>query len=232
MPRQKHFRRKSFDLYKKVVDLRKSEHSYSEIRKETGLAKSTIQNWLTHSGLTLTKEHLQIRAKRRALAHVIATAASKITRAKRKREEVDLFVQSVKKYFRDPFFVAGIMLYESEGSKGSSNGFSNSDFRLIRVYIKFLKKYLYLNPEANFTFRLYIHEKRKMDLGRIVGFWSNKLLVDRGAIRISWKHNVVTENRINPDYVGQFEVRVKGFRNFAGKILAVSDIILGGYQRI
>lgn len=229
--RQQIFRRKNPDLFRKVIELRKNEYSYTNIKKETGLAKSTIQNWLTYAGLTLTKEHLEIRNRNSIAGHVAATAASKITRSKRKSQKIQLFIQSVKKYFVDPFFIAGIMLYEAEGSKGSANGFSNSDFRLIRVFIKFLEKYLMLDRNKNMTFRLYIHDTRKNDLSRIVNFWAKKLLIDPNHIKLSWKHNIVVKKRINLDYVGQFEVRVRGLSNFTGKLLAVSDIILSQYQK-
>jgi len=229
--RKKFTRRKSFEIYKQVIELRKREFSYSEIRKQTGVAKSTINNWLTYSGLILSKEHLEIQAKKKAENHEIATAASKVTRARRKEARVQLFIQSIKKYFSDPFFVGGIMLYEAEGSKGPSNGFSNSDFRLIKVFMNFLVKYILLDRDKNMTFRLYIHDTRKSDLAKITNFWSKKLSINPGNIKLSWKHNIVVKRRINPDYVGQFEVRVRGFSNLTGKLLAVSDIILKKYQR-
>jgi len=84
--RKKFSRRKSFELYKQVIQLRKQEHSYSQIRRETGLAKSTINNWLTYAGLTLSKEHLKIQAIKRLENHIIATEASKRTRFKKERE--------------------------------------------------------------------------------------------------------------------------------------------------
>ncbi len=223
-------RRKSSDVFKKVLILRKQGLSYSEIKKETGIAKSTINNWLTLAGLTLSKEHLQIQTKKRLENNIIATEASKRTRALRKENEVQLFIQSVRKYFLDPFFVGGIMLYQAEGSK-TNNGFSNSDFRLIRVYINFLEKYLLLNRNENISFRLYIHETRKGDLIRSVNFWSRKLNIDPEKIKVSWKHNIVTKRRTNLDYHGQFEVRIKKFRYITSKLLTVSDIILEKYQR-
>lgn len=225
-------RRKSVELFKKVIELRKKEFSYSEINKETGLAKSTINNWLNYAGLTLSKEHLKIQAKKRVENHVIGTAASKITRARRKEEEIYAFIQKIKLYFNDPFFVTGIMLYEAEGSKGQNNGFSNSDFRLISVYINFLEKYLSLNRGINMTFRLYIHDTRKDDLLKIINFWSKKLQVNPKNIRLTWKHNIVTNRRSNPDYVGQFDVRIRRFPNFTRKMLVISDIILSKYQKI
>jgi hypothetical protein len=231
LSRKQFSRRKSFDIYKKVIELRKKEYSYSEIKKETGLAKSTINNWLSHAGLTLSKEHFDILSNKKVENHVLGMMAAKATTAKRKQLEIQAFIQSTKKYFSDPFFVAGVMLYQAEGSKGASNGFSNSDFRLVVVFVKFLEKYFLLDKGRNLTFRLYIHDSRKNDLLRILNFWSKKLSIDSKDIKLSWKHNIVTERRVNLNYVGQFEVRVRGFRNFTSKLLAVSDIILEKYKR-
>lgn len=229
--RKKFSRRKSFELYKHVIELRKQEFSYTEIRKETGLAKSTINNWLAYAGLTLSKQHLEIQNRNNARNNAIGSAASKITRAKRREAEIQLFIQDIKRYFSDPFFVSGVMLYQAEGSKGDSNGFSNSDYRLTKAYIKFLEKYFLLTKEDNMSFKIYIHDSRKNDLQRIINFWTRKLQIDPEKIKISWKHNLVTKRRMNLNYVGQFEVRVRRFPYFTGKLLAVSDIMLRAYNR-
>jgi hypothetical protein len=159
----------------------------------------------------------------------LGTIASKITRAKHRTEDVDQFIQKHKSNLEDPLFIAGIMLYEAEGSKGESNGFSNSDFRLINMFIKFLDKYIGKN--LNLTYRLYIHDSRKDDLQKILNFWSKKISIKSNQIKVSWKHNIVTKQRENKDYVGQFEVRVKEITHFTSKILAISDIILSEYTR-
>ncbi|HTK03714.1 MAG TPA: hypothetical protein VL401_03035 [Alphaproteobacteria bacterium] len=223
-------RRKSVDIFKKVIELRKKGLSYTEIRNETGIAKSTINNWLTFAGLTLSKDHLLIQAKKRIKNHIIGTEASKITRARKKDRNIQEFILEHKKYLDDPFFVAGVMLYQAEGSKSFGNGFSNSDFRLILIYIKFLEKYFSLRKDINFRFRLYIHDIRKSDKDRILNFWSKKLLINQELIRLSWKHNKVTKRRFNLNYVGQFEVRILKYPYFTKKILAISDIILSRYQ--
>lgn len=222
-------RRKSKEIFQKVIELRKQGFSYTEIKKETGIAKSTINNWLAFAGLTLSKEHLEIQNKKRVENHVLGTIASKITRARRRTDDVDQFIQKHKANLADPLFVAGIMLYEAEGSKGESNGFSNSDFRLINVFMKFLDKYVGKN--LNLTYRLYIHDSRKGDLQKILNFWSKKVSIKNNQIKVSWKHNIVTKQRENKDYVGQFEVRVKEITHFTSKILAISDIILSEYTR-
>lgn len=225
-------RRKSKDVFQKVIGLRKEGHSYTEIIKETGVAKSTINSWLTFAGLTLSKEHLEISRRKYLQNNVIATQASRITRAKRKSEDIERFIQKHRVNLNDPLFVGGIMLYEAEGSKGENNGFSNSDYRLLAVFIKFAEKYLEVSRNTDMGFRLYIHEIRKDDLKRIVRFWSKKLDIDPTRIRISWKHNIVTERRINLDYVGQLNIHILNNTHMTSKLLAISDIILTRYQKL
>lgn len=121
------------------------------------------------------------------------------------------------------------MLYEAEGSKGGSNCFSNSDFRLIKTYIMFLEKFFNIDRITNLSYRIYIHETRMPDLQRIIKFWSKKLEISDKLIKMSWKHNIVTNKRVNLDYVGQMSVRVNKQSHFTKKILTISDIILSRY---
>lgn len=224
-------RRKSFEIFKKVIELRKKGYSYTEIRRETNIAKSTINNWLVLAGLTLSKEHLQIQAKKRVENHVLGTMASKITRSRRKDEDIQRFIQEQKGNFNDPFFVAGIMLYEAEGSKSTDCKFSNSDHRLIVVFMRFIEKYTPLRRDKNIIFELYIHESRAADLDRIRRFWSAKIGISTGKIRFYWKRNRVIGRKENMDYVGQIMVRVHGEKVFGSKLAAISDIILKKYLR-
>lgn len=126
--------------------------SYSEIREIVPVAKSTLQNWLTFSGLTLTQEHLQIQLQKRLEKRQAATEASRITRAKKSDLEINRFVQEYRKFLEDPFFVAGIILYEAEGSKGNSCVLTNSDYKVMQVFVRFIEKYFHLNRIENMHF--------------------------------------------------------------------------------
>jgi len=146
------------------------------------------------------------------------------------RDDFNRFLNDIKKYFKDPFFVGGIMLYEAEGRKSGSCGFSNSDYRVSIAFKKFLEKYLKLK-NFNFTYRIYVHDTRKNDLERIKNFWAKKLIIKKNLIRISWKHNIVTKRRFNMNYVGQLEIRIVKCPYLSRKLLAASGIILKQYQK-
>ena len=225
-------RTRNKERFKKCIKLRKQGLSYSEIRKAVPVAKSTLQNWLTFAGLTLTKEHLEIQVRKRLENKQVATEASRITRRIRKEKDINQALELHKKYFSNPFYNYGVALYESEGSKGTDCKFSNSDYRLVQVFLKFIERYFVLKRLENMGFEVYIHETRENDLEKISGFWSKSLGIPKNKIKIRWKRNQVVGRRDNPNYVGQMLVRVKGERILGSKIGAISDIILKKYQRI
>lgn len=220
------------DRFKKCIRLRKQGLSYSEIRKIVPVAKSTLQNWLTFAGLTQTHEHLQIQLRKRLEKKQVAIEASRITRAKKADTEINKFVQEFKKFLDDPFFVASIMLYEAEGSKSSQCVLSNSDYRIIQMFVRFLEKYFYLDRKKHMHFRVYIHETRSSDLNKIKGFWSKKLNIPAGDIALSWKKNIVSQHRKNTDYVGQLLVSVSNVSFLTRKLRYLSSIILMQYCRV
>lgn len=218
--------------FKQCIKLRKQGLSYSEIRQKVPIAKSTLQNWLTLAGLTLTQEHLQIQLHKRLEKRQAAIEASRITRTKKADKEINAFVQEYKKFLNDPFFISGLMLYEAEGSKDGNCRFSNSDYRLIQMFVKFMEKYFLLNRKRNMHFRVYIHETRKDDLEKIMWFWSKKLDVSRDKFSLSWKKNIVTSRRTNVDYVGQLSVGVSGIPFLTRKLRFISSIIIKKYCRV
>jgi len=224
-------RLKNKEKFKECIRLRKQGLSYSEIRKIVPVAKSTLQNWLVLAGLTLTKEHVEIQIKKRLEKRQIATEASRIIRQRNKERTISQTLDLHKKYFNDPFYNYGIALYESEGSKGTSCKFSNSDYRVILVFVKFMEKYFFCNRLQNMGFEIYVHETRKKDLKRIINFWSEKLNIPHKTFKIYWKRNKILRKRNNLDYVGQMLVKTKGKKLMGSKIQVISDIILKKYQK-
>lgn len=215
--------------FRRCLQLRKQGLSYSEIGSVIPVAKSTLQNWLTLSGLTLTKEHIELQLRKRIEKKQVATEASRITRNNKREQVLIATIRTYEKYFTNAFFVAGVMLYQAEGSKGTECRFSNSDYRLIEIFTQFIEKFFSVDKEKGMKFSLFIHETRRHDLQRIRNFWSRKLSVPEKYFTIFWKTNKVTKRRNNPDYVGQIQVRIKGVSYLSRKLLSISDIILTRY---
>jgi hypothetical protein len=217
------------DKFKQCLKLRSEGLSYSEIQKVIPIAKSTLQNWLTLGGLTLTCKHLEIQLNKRIEKQNVATEASRLTRIRNREQFLKTAEERYNKFFTDQLFVMGIALYEAEGSKYDECRFSNSDYRVIKIFLLFLEKYFSLNIKTNAKFSLFIHETRRQDVSRILAFWSDKLSVNKAAFKIFWKRNEVAKKRNNLDYVGQIQVRITGMPYMTRKLLLFSGIIMKPY---
>ncbi len=222
-------RKRNEGKFEQCLKLRQQGLSYSEIQVLVPVAKSTLQNWLTLGGLTLTKEHLEIQLRKRIASKRAATEAAKFTRMANRDKLLLAASKEYRQYFSDPLFLMGIMLYESEGTKMGDCRFSNSDYRLIRVFMVFMERYFHVQRNNNMKLSLFIHETRKGDLCRIVDFWSQKLSIGINEFTIYWKRNIVSHRRNNPDYVGQIQLRIIGIPYLTRKLRLFSDIIVSEY---
>ena len=217
-------RTKNKGRFAQCIKLRKQGLSYREIKDIVPVSKSTLNNWLTLAGLTMKKEHLEIQTNKRIANKNLGTEASKITRKRNKENSIQKSISQLRKNFNKPDFTLGLMLYEAEGNKKGSCRFSNSDYRLIIVFIKFIERYFKLDKKSNMKLSLYIHETRKNDLQKIKNFWSKRL--NSHIDHIYWKKNIIAQRRNNPDYLGQISVEFRGEKYLTEKLLAISDIIL------
>lgn len=215
------------EKYTRCIELRKQGLSYSEIRKEVLVAKSTLNNWLTLAGLTITKEHLEIQLNKRLSnrpSSYIANEASRLIRKEKTQRAIDDFLRRFDLKELDNLLIGGCLLYQAEGSKDDCH-FSNSDYRVILYFLKFLETYFSRNRNRDLSFDLYIHVNRQQDLNRILNFWSDKLIISKERIKVFWKQHTATVKH-NVDYVGQMRVRALKGNTTCKQILALSDIIL------
>lgn len=224
-------RNENLVVFRKCVSLRKKGYSYSEIRQAVPVAKSTLHGWLTLAGLTLSEDHVRIQFRKRRENWInTGVEASRMTRQRKSLEEVNRFLELTRGHFNDPLFLLGVMAYEAEGSKSSGScKFSNSDLRLIKLFVKFMKKYFRLNEKDNFNYRLYVHESFAGKIEKIMKYWSDNLGVDVRRIALRWKRSMKVRKKKDGDYVGQMVVSVVRSKLVPRKMAAVSDIIIGRY---
>jgi len=129
-----------------AIKLRKQGKSYNKINEELEIPKSTLSSWLSN-----IKWSKHIKKELIKKANYIARRNLQLYNKKHKerweqwREEAR---QEAKKEFpklmKDPLFIAGLMLYWGEGDSKTKNPIrlSNTDPRMISLYIKFLTKSL------------------------------------------------------------------------------------------
>lgn len=140
------------NLKEKALNLRKLNKSYSEIHRELGIAKSTLSNWFkSESFSTHIKNQLikKTRANRIKNLKLMAIANKekwrKIHENYREKARIDF-----PKILKEKYFIPGIFIYWGEGDKKLTNStvrMSNTDERMLKIYIKFLVEVCKISPE-------------------------------------------------------------------------------------
>jgi hypothetical protein len=217
----------------KAIKLRKQGFSYSEILKEVPVAKSTLSLWLRSVGLAKKQKQRLAEKKLAAMKRGWEACQKKrldITRAIKNKAKKEIGILSN----RDLWLI-GIALYWAEGAKerikSSNLQFGNSDPRMIKLYLKWLRK-TYKIPKKDIFFEIYLHKtatKREREVKR---YWMD---VTGSPItqfqKIRWKkHNLSPKRKnIGKDYYGQLRVSTRKSvdknRKIAGWIEGICKII-------
>jgi hypothetical protein len=209
------------NLKEKAITLRKQGHSYSEILKEVPVAKSTLSLWLRSVGLAKQQKQ-NITAKRIAGA-LRGAKARRDQRIKITKEIKDKAKKDIKDISKRDLWLIGIALHWAEGAKEKENGtkavvnFSNTDPKMILLFVKWLKNTFSIN-DSNLVYELYIHETANIGIAQ--NYWSQILSISTKNIRTYLKKNKIRTIRKNTgiDYHGLIRVKVNKSTNLNRKI--------------
>ncbi|MBM3205663.1 hypothetical protein FJZ41_02315 [Candidatus Shapirobacteria bacterium] len=153
-------------IKEKVRKLRGKGLSYKDIQKVIPVAKSTISIWC--KDITLTQEQRIALGKRYDVQH----KGAQVNHLKRKNEIQQIrnqAKQEIIKSSKNPFKVAGLMLYWAEGNKTQQVGVCNSDPTLIQFMMDWFRKVCNI-PERKFKAYLNLHSGQ--DEKKVKKFWS------------------------------------------------------------
>jgi len=161
------------ELKQKAQEMRKRGKSYNEIMKVLKLSKSTVSDWCKDVELTKQQKYNLYQSKRRgALKGSYIAAQNKKSRRKIATEQ--LFVQGVQEIGtmnRRERFIAGIMLYASEGTKIDKGCcFSNSDPKMIKFMVKWFKEFGAVNNDR-MRGAIWLHEN--LNEKEAKNFWAS-----------------------------------------------------------
>ncbi len=160
---------------RKAIELRLKGFTYSEIRRELGLSKSTLSDWLIN--YPLTQEQLKkVKAKRGLQIEHYRESCAK----RRRLIEEDVYNKQKKIWLpltKRELFLAGLFLYWGEGTKvlGAVN-ISNSDPRVIKFALYWFKKCLKIPADK---IRVLVHLYHDMDIEKELDYWSKALELPR-----------------------------------------------------
>lgn len=162
--------------HREALKLRKEGKSYSQIKAELGISKSTLSDWLRK--YPLTRDQIN---SLRSLSEIRIERYRNTMRRKREEKYFLYYNQEKEKWF--PFserelFIAGLFLYWGEGDKTSRHVISvnNTDPNVVKFALNWMVKCLHFSKEK---IRVHIHLYDDMDVEREIEYWQKELDVER-----------------------------------------------------
>ncbi|TSC90024.1 MAG: Uncharacterized protein G01um10145_455 [Microgenomates group bacterium Gr01-1014_5] len=159
----------------KAQELRKQGKSIGEIAQELGISTSTVSLWVRN--ITLTTEQKK-RLENKVFTtlqkgRIIAQEVQKQLRDNLKREISAEAVLQLGKLSKRDLFIAGIILYWTEGFKKDNRlGFANSDPQMVKLFLKWL--YTLGVPKNSIRLRVGINISHKKRVKVIEKYWSKQ----------------------------------------------------------
>jgi hypothetical protein len=160
----------------KAIELRKKGMSYSQIKAELSINKSTLSSWLNK--MPLSEDRIR---QLGSLNPMRIERYRNTMRAKRENRWDEVYKKVSKNIGRlnsRELYIAGLFLYWGEGGKTErfSLSFSNTDPDMMVFMIKWMKQGLRINEK---DMHIKIHLYKDMDIDEYEKFWARKLKVPR-----------------------------------------------------
>lgn len=198
----------------KAIALRRQGLSYSEIRREVKVAKSSLSLWLRPVGLLYWQQ--QRLSDRKLAAARSGSKKLRDRRVQRVQEAVENGTIEAQEYLasKDIHWVIGVILYWAEGSKSKPwnhaelLSFTNMDAGTILIMERWVQQYCGVKPE-DITYGLYVHVDA--DVRSAQRFWIEKLGIAPGSLRTYFKKHNPSPRRKNVGrgYHGIMRIRVR-----------------------
>jgi transposase-like protein len=165
-------------LRQQAIKLREQGKTYSEIRRELKVAKSTLSDWLTNYPLTsiqLTLLNKSI-SKNRDLAREKYRVTMRLRREARLKKTYKEQRNKLLPLSKRELLIAGLFLYWGEGDKYMKGavGVSNSNPKIIKFALFWLIKILRVPREK---IRIKLHLYNDMDIVNEIKYWRDYLKV-------------------------------------------------------
>lgn len=143
----------------KAIQFRKQGKSYSEIRKNLKISKSTLSLWLRDVKLSKNQQHRLYVTLKQQNGYRLAKHKQQV-KTELIKKIVDESINEFEILRYNELFLPGLMLYWAEGDKIESVEnvkFSNSDPAMIQFMMRWFRRICKI-PENKFRIALHIHE--------------------------------------------------------------------------
>lgn len=186
-----------------AIELRKKGLSYREINKSINVSKSTLSNWLKDIELTVEQRKRLIRLQATAYLGAKKNQAKSLAHHNEIRESAKREALSLSS---NQFFVAGLMLYWSEGDRRTGRvQFSNSDPDMIRLMMKWFREFCNI-PESKFRIGLFVHTLHIRE--DYLPFWSRIANLPLNQFNKPYIKPTIFSNRKNRLYEGTCVIKI------------------------
>jgi hypothetical protein len=160
----------------KAIELRLKERSYSQIKKELNVSKSTLSGWLKN--YPLSKEAV------RKLRDLNAQRIEKYRETRRQQKEKilkEIYIKEKTNIFplsKRDLFIAGLFLYLGEGGKTKENELilSSTNPAIVKFYIYWLINYFKIDRNK---IKIKLHLYKDMDIKKEIIFWTKELKIKK-----------------------------------------------------
>lgn len=164
----------------KAIKLRLGGRSYSQIKKEINVSKSTLSVWLKNYPLS-DKRIRELRDwNQQRIENYIKTR-----RLKKEKLLKEIYKQEKQAIFplsKRDLFIAGLFLYWGEGTKSSEAqiAFANTDPAMIKFFVQWIQKSLNI-PTEKIKVRLHLYQDMNIEIE--TNFWSKNLNIEKSQFR-------------------------------------------------
>ncbi|HRN96057.1 MAG TPA: helix-turn-helix domain-containing protein [Candidatus Levybacteria bacterium] len=162
----------------KALQLRSQGKTYTEIRRELGIPKSTLSEWL--STLTLDPKQLKILQKKKAKSREIAIEKTRVVKQNKRNDRLTAVYNEERALLipltQRELLIAGLFLYWGEGGKHLQGSISlnNTDPAVIKFYLYWITQVLHF-PKS--TVKVALHLYSDMDEVKEKKYWSYELRI-------------------------------------------------------
>lgn len=168
------------EQYEQAVALRRRGFTYSEIAKLIEVSKSTVHNWFLGESWSqdiTEKNRTQIARDNSKRISLLNKARGNQSRKLAEEAERAAAVE-FKHYKTNPLFIAGVMLYVSQGdlkNRGTIR-LSHTQMHIHRTFIRFAEEYLGVSREKVRFWLLLYPEHKEIECTRL---WSRNINIHK-----------------------------------------------------
>ena len=219
----------NYHLRKKVFCLRLKGETISEISRKLKIRRATVSKWCKNFAFPdqeriLKQANLNAQKKFRAWID-----RNRERKQKHLQKIIKNVTRKIGKITKRELFLMGLMLYWAEGFKSKAEhrlGFCNSDPKMIKFYIKWLKHSFHITTD-DLICRLTLNYSYKNLTEEVQKFWSSTLEIHLMQFtkpfyqNVKWQKEYLNKNH----YHGVLRIHLKQSSNLLKQVLVAKDLI-------